>query len=94
VYRKRPIASRSRCYAHLARYTHRIAIGKERILSIAEGHVSVRCRDRRHRSGASVLTRTGPEFVRRFVQHVPPWRLVRLRHFGLFANAHRSGRIA
>jgi len=94
VYSKPPMAGPQQVLRYLGRYTHRIAIGNERILSIAEGRVSFRYRDRRHHSRASVLTVTGPEFVRRFLLHVLPKRFVRLRHFGLFANAHRSGRIA
>lgn len=94
VYSKPPMAGPQQVLCYLGRYTHRIAIGNERILSITDGRVSFRYRDRRHHSRASILTVTGPEFVRRFLLHVLPKRFVRLRHFGLFANAHRSDRIA
>jgi len=94
VYSKPPMAGPQQVLRYLGRYTHRTAIGNERILSITKGHVSFRYRDRRHHSRARVLTVTGPEFVRRFLMHVLPKRFVRLRHFGLFANAHRTGRIA
>jgi hypothetical protein len=94
VYSKPPMAGPQQVLRYLGRYTHRIAITNERILSIAEGRVSFRYRDRRHHSRASILTITGPEFVRRFLLHVLPKRFVRLRHFGILANAHRSGRIA
>jgi hypothetical protein len=94
VYCKPPMAGPQQVLRYLGRYTHRIAIGNERILSIAEGRVSFRYRDRRHHSKARILTITGPEFVRRFLLHVLPKRFVRLRHFGILANAHRNGRIA
>lgn len=94
VYSKPSMAGPQQVLRYLGRYTHRIAIGNERIVSMAEGHVSFRYRDRRHGSKACLLTVTGSEFARRFLLHVLPKRFVRLRHYGLFANAHRSARIA
>ena len=94
VYSKPPMAGPQQVLRYLGRYTHRIAIGNERIVSMDEGQVSFRYRDRRHANRACLLTVTGSEFVRRFLLHVLPKRFVRLRHYGLFANAHRSARIA
>lgn len=94
VYSKPPMAGPPQVLRYLGRYTHRIAIGNERIVSMAEGQVSFRYRDRRHGNKACLLTVAGSEFARRFLLHVLPKRFVRLRHYGLFANAHRSARIA
>ena len=47
VYSKPPMAGPQQVLRYLGRYTHRIAIGNERIVSISEGHVSFRYRDRR-----------------------------------------------
>jgi hypothetical protein len=94
VYSKPPMAGPQQVLRYLGRYTHRIAIGNERILSSAEGRVSFRYRDRRHHNRAGILTITGAEFARRFLLHVLPRRFVRLRHFGLLANAHRTRHIA
>ena len=94
VYSKPPMAGPQQVLRYLGRYTHRIAIGNERIVSIGKGHVSFRYRDRRRGNRACLLTVTGSEFARRFLLHVLPKRFVRLRHYGLFANAHRTARIA
>ena len=94
VYSKPPMAGPQQVLRYLGRYTHRIAISNERIVSMAEGHVSFRYRNRRRGNRACLLTVTGSEFARRFLLHVLPRRFVRLRHYGLFANAHRSARIA
>jgi len=94
VYGKAPMAGPQQVLHYLGRYTHRIAIGNERIVSIADERVSFRYRDRRHGNRRRVLTVTGPEFVRRFLLHVLPKHFVRLRHYGLFANAYRSARVA
>lgn len=94
VYSKPPMAGPQQVLRYLGRYTHRIAIGNERIVSMADGHVRFRYRDRRRGNAARVLTVTAPEFVRRFLLHVLPKHFVRLRHYGLFANAYRSTRVA
>jgi hypothetical protein len=40
------------------------------------------------------LTLAGDEFLRRFLLHVLPKGLVRIRHFGLFANRRRTPMLA
>lgn len=94
VYSKPPMAGAQQVLRYLGQYTHRIAISNTRIVSIADGHVRFRYRDRRRENRPGILTVTGREFTRRFLQHVLPKRFVRLRHYGLFANAHRSARLA
>jgi hypothetical protein len=94
VYSKPPMAGPQQVLRYLGRYTHRIAIGNERIVSISDGHVSFRYRDRRRGNRADLLTIAGSEFARRFLLHVLPKRFVRVRHYGLFANAQRSARLA
>ncbi len=41
-------------------------------------------------SKQKVMTVSADEFLRRFLIHVLPKGLVRIRHFGLFANRNRS----
>ena len=40
------------------------------------------------------MTLTAEEFLRRFLLHVLPKGLVRIRHFGLFANRRRTAMLA
>jgi hypothetical protein len=94
VYSKAPMAGPEQVLRYLGRYTHRIAIGHERLVSAQDGKVTFRYRDRRARSARRVMTVDGPEFVRRFLLHVLPRGFVRIRHFGLFANACRAQRLA
>jgi len=94
VYCKPPMAGPHQVLRYLGRYTHRIAISNARIVSLADGQVRFRYRDRRHGNRAGIVSVTGSEFVRRFLLHVLPKRFVRLRHYGLFANANRSARLA
>ena len=56
-----------------------------------ENHrVSFLWRDYAHGGKNKVMTVPADEFLRRFLIHVLPKGLVRIRHFGLFANRRRS----
>jgi len=81
VYAKRPFPGASLLYRYLGRYTHRVGLSNERLLLANERSVKIRTR----RGTASFEVH---EFIRRFIQHVPPKGFVRVRHFGLFASAH------
>jgi hypothetical protein len=52
--------------------------------------VSFRWRDYAHGGKNKVMTVSAHEFLRRFLLHILPGGLVRIRHFGLFANRRRS----
>jgi Putative transposase len=39
------------------------------------------------------MTLQQPEFLRRFCLHILPPRFVKIRHFGILANRHRSANI-
>jgi len=70
---------------YLGRYTHRIAISNNRILSMTNDSVSFRYKDYQDNGTWKTLTLPGVEFIRRFLMHVPPKRFVRLRHYGLLS---------
>jgi hypothetical protein len=55
--------------------------------------VSFRWRDYAHGGKKKVMTVSADEFLRRFLLHVLPKGLVRIRHFGLFANRRRSAEL-
>ena len=57
-----------------------------------EDRVSIRWKATRR--GAEDQTVSADEFLRRFLIHVLPKGLVRIRHFGLFANRRRSNTLA
>jgi DNA-directed RNA polymerase subunit RPC12/RpoP len=56
--------------------------------------VSFRWRDYAHGGKNRVMTVSADEFLRRFLLHVLPKGLVRIRHFGLFANRRRETALA
>ncbi|MFZ2207093.1 MAG: IS91 family transposase [Porticoccaceae bacterium] len=79
---------------YLARYTHRIAITNARILAVDAAQVTFRYRDARRGDRHLVMRLDGVEFVRRFLLHILPKGLMRIRHFGFLANRCRREKLA
>ena len=94
VYSKPPVAGPDQVLDYLGRYTHRIAISNDRIVSLQGGRVTFRWKDRAKANQKKLMTLAAGEFLRRFLLHVLPSRLVRIRHYGLLANGVRRRRIA
>jgi len=80
VYCKPPFAGPEQVLAYLARYTHRIALSNDRLLSLHEGQVTFRWTDRAHGNAPRVATLEAEAFLHRFLLHVLPARFVRIRH--------------
>ena len=90
VYAKPPFGGPAQVLAYLGRYTHRVAISNQRLLSLQNGKVTFNWRDRRHGEVESTLTLSADEFIRRFLLHVLPRGFQRIRQFGLLANRRRD----
>jgi putative transposase/transposase-like zinc-binding protein len=75
---------------YLARYVFRIAITNSRIIALDERTVSFRYKHRQSNRWR-ICTLDGEEFMRRFLQHVLPKGLHKVRYFGLW---HPSKRLA
>jgi hypothetical protein len=90
VYAKPPFGGAEHVLHYLARYTHRVAISNHRLVAFREGRVSFRWKDYAHGSKQKVMTISADEFLRRFLIHVLPRGLVRIRHFGISANRRRA----
>jgi len=81
------------CY--LSRYTHRVAISNRRLIAADQNGVTFRYKDYRIEPGRyKTMTFDTNEFIRRFLMHVLPKGLHRIRHYGLLANASRAANIA
>jgi hypothetical protein len=90
VYAKRPFGGAEHVVHYLGRYTHRVAISSQRLLSLEQNRVTFRWRDSEHHNKQRQMTLTVDEFVRRFLLHVLPLRFVRIRYFGFFAHRRRK----
>lgn len=79
---------------YLARYTRRIAISNARVLRVDAREVTLSYKDYRHGARHRRMILTGEEFVRRFLLHVLPKGLMRVRHYGFLANRFRQACLA
>jgi hypothetical protein len=79
---------------YLGRYTHRVALSNDRLVAFDGEHVRFRWRDYAHGNRLKILTLEAPEFIRRFLLHVLPKGLMRIRHYGLTANRSKAGKLA
>ena len=86
VYAKKPFGSPQTVLDYLGRYTHRVALSNERILSVQNGQVTLSYRDRKDGNRKTTIPLEAQEFIRRFLLHVLPDGFMRIRHFGFLAN--------
>ncbi len=93
VYAKAPLGGSVQVLEYLSRYTHRTAISNERILSLDERGVVLSVRADAQ-GGKRRIHLDGQEFVRRFLLHVLPTGIKRIRHYGLLASACKTKRLA
>jgi Putative transposase/Transposase zinc-binding domain len=90
VYAKKPFGSPDHVLDYLGRYTHRVALSNDRILSAHSGKVTFSYRDRKNQDRKKIMTLQAHEFIRRFLLHVIPKGFVRVRHFGFLANRSKT----
>lgn len=94
VYAKPPFGGPQQVLEYLGRYTHRVAISNNRLIDFVDGKVSFRWKDYRHDSRKKVMCLDAQEFMRRFLLHVLPSGLQRIRHYGFLANRYRAVKLA
>jgi hypothetical protein len=89
VYAKTPLGGPAQVLEYLSRYTHRTAISNERIRAITDSEVAFTVRADEH-GGKRLQRLEGTEFVRRFMLHVLPTGIKRIRHYGVLASACKA----
>ena len=72
----------------------RVAISNHRLVALQDGQVTFRFKDYKRRGELRNQTLDAVEFLRRFVLHVLPRGLHKIRYFGLLANCHRHAKLA
>jgi Putative transposase/Transposase zinc-binding domain len=94
VFAKRPFAGPEQVLDYVGRYTHRVAISNNRLVSMDNGKVRFRYKDYRDGSRQKTMTLEASEFIRRFLIHVLPDGFHRIRYFGFLGNHHRARKLA
>jgi hypothetical protein len=93
VYAKPPFGGPVQVLKYLARYTHRVAISNQRLVSLSEREVTFRWKDYADGNAVKEMTLDVREFTRRFLLHILPRGFVRIRHYGFLANRCRSEKL-
>jgi hypothetical protein len=94
VYAKRPFAGPAQVLDYVGRYTHRVAISNNRLVSMDGGKVCFKWKDYRDDNHRKTMTLPAEEFIRRFLIHVLPDGFHRIRYFGFLGNCHRARKLA
>lgn len=92
VYCKPPFKSAEYVLQYLGRYTHRVAISNNRIVSLENGLVTFKWRDYRDNK-EKLLTVPSEEFIRRFLMHILPDKFVKIRHYGILGNRNKKTKL-
>jgi predicted Zn-ribbon and HTH transcriptional regulator len=90
VYAKRPFAGPEQVLEYLGRYTHRVAISNNRIVSMENGKITFTYKDRKCNHEVKNMTLDVHEFIRRFLLHVLPEGFMKIRYFGFLANTNKK----
>ena len=93
VYSKPPFRSAETVVEYLGRYTHRVAISNNRILSAENGKVTFTWKDYKDRNQRKLMTISADEFLRRFLLHVLPKGFNKIRYFGFLGSRYRAAKL-
>jgi len=94
AYAKRPFAGPEQVLEYLGRYTHRVAITNNRILSIDNGKITFTYRDRQNNNEIRTRILAADEFIRRFLLHILPGGFMKIRYFGFLAHKNKKQAVA
>jgi len=88
VYSKKAFGGMNSVLDYLGRYTHRVAITNNRLISMADDKVTFRYKDYRKGNQQQIMQLKAIEFTRRFLQHILPSGFYKIRYFGILATTH------
>jgi len=96
VFCKEPFESSENIVLYLSKYTHKIAITDSRIIEVNHQtkKVTFRYKDYKDNNKQKTLIICVFEFIRRFLLHVVPSGVMKIRHYGLLGNRNRNEKLA
>jgi hypothetical protein len=89
VYAKKPFGNPAQVVKYLGRYTHRVGISEQRIVATEGDRVSFTWIDRASGHKTKRIVLPLEEFVNRFLLHLLPKGMRKIRYFGYMSNRNR-----
>jgi hypothetical protein len=89
VYLEKTLKNPMYVIKYLGAYANRVAIANTRIVALDQGRVRFSYYDRKGKT-TRMEELDAVEFIGRFVQHILPRRLVKIRYYGILANRIRD----
>ena len=90
VYAKPPFGGPEQVVKYLGRYTHRVGISEQRIVSADAHQVSFSWIDRAAGHAHMRMTLSQEAFIQKFMLHILPKGLRKIRYFGYMGNRDRT----
>jgi hypothetical protein len=87
VHIKKTFKGAGQVISYLGRYTHRVAICNNRLLSMSDNMIQFRWKDYRD-NRQKIMELDVHRFINRFLQHVLPCGYYKIRYYGIFAAVH------
>ena len=94
TYCKRPFGGPEQVLNYLGRYTHRVAISNSRLIKVENGRVYFKWKNSKKDGRLEESSLKIDEFIRRFLLHVLPDGLMKIRHYGFLSNRHKKVKLA
>jgi hypothetical protein len=90
VFSKPPFSTPEEVVKYIGRYTHKVAISNNRLISMEDGQVRFKYKNYKKKGSTGYsweeASLSAEEFIRRFLIHVLPEGFHRIRHYGFLAN--------
>ena len=90
TYIEPPKGSPENVIEYIGRYAFRVAISNNRIIDIDDNTITFEYKDYRDNGNIKIMELNALEFIRRFLLHVLPKSLTKIKHYGLLANSIKS----
>jgi hypothetical protein len=94
VYAKPPFGGPVQVLKYLGRYTHRVGISEQRMVALDGDQVRYAWLNRASGHSRQVMSLPLPQFIDRFLLHLLPKGIRKIRYFGYFANRDRGASLA
>jgi hypothetical protein len=90
IYAKPPFSGPSTVIKYFSRYTHRIAISNNRLLSIDNDKISFKYKDYKEDAKSKIMTLPVESFLQRFLWHILPNGFRKIRYYGILSSGLKT----